>query len=169
MIKKIRNFGLSLAAAATFASGAAPRPASADTASTLTTIGAAAAVIGGVILYNNYQHKRQAANQVVGYTRNGGTIYGDGRIVMPNGPTVRPNGNGQYPWGQYAYYNNRFNSNAVAYDTNRSGQYDRTHHHDNGMHRGSPNNGDSMHANHGQGDNHDNHDNHDNGHGNDRG
>jgi hypothetical protein len=175
MIKKIRNFGLTLAAAATFATGTAPRPASADTASTLTTIAAAAAAIGGVILYNNYQHKRQAANQVVGYTRNGGTIYGDGRIVMPNGQAVYPNANGQYPWGQYTYYNNRFNSNAVSYDTNRSGEYDRTHRHDNGLHRGwnnNNNNGGDMHANRGhgdQGDNHDNHDNHDNGHGHDHG
>jgi hypothetical protein len=136
MIKSIRTFGLGLAAAAVFATGSAPRPAAANTSTTLTTIAGAAAVVGGIILYNNYQHKRQAANQVVGYTRNGGSILGDGRIVMPNGQTYHPNSNGQYSWGQYAYYTNRFNTSNVIYDQNRSGQYDRMHRHDDGLHRG---------------------------------
>jgi hypothetical protein len=136
MIKTIRTIALSVAAAAVFATGSAPRPAAANTTSTITTVAGAAAIIGGIILYNNYEHKKQAANQVVGYTRNGGSILGDGRIVMPNGQTYYPNANGQYPWGQPAYYANGFSGNAVAYDTDRSGRYDRTHHHDNGLHRG---------------------------------
>lgn len=135
MIKSIRNVGLGIAAAAVFATGSAPRPAAANT-STITTIAAAAAVIGGIVLYNNYEHKKQAANQVVGYTRNGGSIMGDGRIVMANGQTYYPNSNGQYAWGQPVYYSNGFSSSNVLYDTDRSGQYDRTHHHDNGLHRG---------------------------------
>jgi hypothetical protein len=116
--------------AAALAVGAVPKPAAADTQSTLTTLAGAAALIGGLILYNNYQHKRQAANSVVGYTRNGGTVYGDGRIVMPNGQTIYPNSNGTYPWGQTAYYNP--NASGYAYDTQRTGQYDTTHRHGNG-------------------------------------
>jgi hypothetical protein len=135
MFKQLRNTGLGIAAAAVFATGTVPRPAAANTTQTLTTIAGAAAVIGGIILYNNYQHKRQAANQVVGYTRNGGSIFGDGRIVMPNGRTIYPSSNGQYPGGQYAYYNPNFH-NVVAYDTQRTGQWDTTHRHDNGLHRG---------------------------------
>jgi hypothetical protein len=175
-LKQIRTFGLSLAAAAVFATGSAPRPAAANTTSTITTIAGVAAVIGGIILYNNYQHKQQAANQVVGYTRNGGSILGDGRIVMPNAQTYYPNANGQYPSGQYAYYANGFNGNAVAYDTSRSGQFDRTHHHDNGLHRGWYKNGADAHVNayapqrrverhedRNQGDHHDQRDEHDHG------
>jgi hypothetical protein len=72
-------------------------------------------------------HKRQAANTVVGYTRNGGTVYGDGRIVMPNGATIYPGPNGQYPWGQAAYYNP--NASGYTYDPYRTGRYDRTGRH----------------------------------------
>jgi hypothetical protein len=126
--------------AAALAVSAVPKPAAADTQSTMNTLLGAAAVVGGIILYNNYQHKRQAANQIVGYTRNGGTVYGDGRIVMPNGQTIYPNSNGQYPWGQTAYYNQ--NANGYTYDTQRTGQYDRTHRHGQGNHNGwnNPNN-----------------------------
>jgi hypothetical protein len=116
--------------AAALAVGSVPKPASADTASTLTTLAGAAALIGGLVLYNNYQHKRQAANAIVGYTRNGGTVYGDGRIVMPNGQTIYPNSNGTYPWGQTAYYNP--NANGYVYDTQRTGDYDTTHRHGRG-------------------------------------
>jgi len=116
--------------AAALAVGSVPKPASADTQSTLTTLAGAAALVGGLILYNNYQHKRQAANAIVGYTRNGGTVYGDGRIVLANGQTVYPNSNGTYPWGQTAYYNP--NANGYAYDTQRTGEYDTTHRHGRG-------------------------------------
>jgi hypothetical protein len=133
MIKKLRNLAVATGSAAMLFSGALPRPAAADTTSTILT---AAAVVGGLILYNNYQHKRQEANQVVGYTRNGGTILGDGRILMPNGQTYYPDANGRYPWGQYAYYNPQFQQSNVGYDYNHSGQWDSTHRHDNGLHRG---------------------------------
>jgi hypothetical protein len=116
-----------LAAALTV--GAIPKPAAASTQSTINTALGAAAVIGGLVLYNNYQHKQQAANSVVGYTRNGGTVYGDGRIVMPNGQTIYPNSNGRYPWGQTTYYNP--NASNYTYDTQRTGQYDNTHRHGN--------------------------------------
>jgi hypothetical protein len=68
----------------------------------------------------------------VGYTRNGGTVYGDGRIVMPNGSTIYPGRNGRYPWGQYAYYTPR--SSGYTYDYARTGRYDRTQSH--GRHYG---------------------------------
>jgi hypothetical protein len=135
MNNRLRNLTVGLALGGVLATGAiTPRPAAADTTTTL-AIGAAA-LIGGLILFNNYQHKQQAANDIVGYTRNGGTILGDGRIVMPNGQTYTPNANGQYPTGQYAYYNQRFQPTNAVYDYNRTGTYDQTHRHDNGLHRG---------------------------------
>ncbi|MBV8356031.1 MAG: hypothetical protein JO101_11965 [Candidatus Eremiobacteraeota bacterium] len=130
-MKSISRAFMSVAAAAALLTSTAPTAAVAQSQGTLNTLLGAAAVVGGLILYNNYQHKRQAANTVVGYTRNGGTVYGDGRIVMPNGQTLYPNSNGQYPWGQYAYYSPRATTSAYTYDYNRTGQYDRTHHHPN--------------------------------------
>ncbi len=127
MFQRISKLVTASGMAAALTVGALPKPAAADTQSTLNTILGAAALVGGIILYNNYQHKRQAANTIVGYTRNGGTIYGDGRIVMPNGQTIYPNSNGQYPGGQYAYYNPR--ANGYTYDYQRTGQYDATHRH----------------------------------------
>jgi hypothetical protein len=115
--------------AAALAVGAIPKPAAASTQSTVNTILGAAALIGGIVLYNNYEHKEQAANTVVGYTRNGGTVYGDGRIVMPNNQTFRPNGNGQYAWGQTAYFNPQ--AGGSTYDTQRTGRFDVTHRHGN--------------------------------------
>lgn len=56
--------------------------------STRNIILGALAMTAGIILYNNYQHKVAYANSVVGYTRDGGVVYGDGRIVYPNGLTV---------------------------------------------------------------------------------
>jgi hypothetical protein len=138
MLDRLSKFGLTLGSAAIVATGAldfAPAPAAAQSTGTINTILGAAAVIGGIILYNNYQHKKQAASTVVGYTQNGGTVYGDGRIVMPNGQTVYPNANGQYPWGQYAYYSPEANPNGYTYDYNRSGRYDRTGRHEHGDRR----------------------------------
>lgn len=129
MLNRISKFVTASGMAAMLAVGAMPKPASADSQSTINTVLGAAALIGGIVLYNNYEHKKQAANSVVGYTRNGGTVYGDGRIVMPNGQTIYPNANGQYPWGQTAYYNN--NAGGYTYDTQRTGRYDTTHRHGN--------------------------------------
>lgn len=118
---------ISTGAAAALALGSVPKPAAADTQSTITSLLNAPAVVGGLVLYNDYQRKRQAANSVVGYTANGGTVYGDGRITMPNGQTFSPNANGAYPWGQQAYYDSR--ASGYTYDPERTGRYDRTHHH----------------------------------------
>jgi hypothetical protein len=64
-------------------------------ASTRNIILGGLAVAAGIILYNNYQHKlalansaAQQANTVVGYTADGGVIYGDGRVVYPNSGRV---------------------------------------------------------------------------------
>jgi hypothetical protein len=71
-------------------------PARADSAATTRNIIlGAVAVAAGIILYNNYQHKlaaantaAQQANTVVGYTNDGGVIYGNGRVVYPNSGNV---------------------------------------------------------------------------------
>lgn len=104
MLQRISRASLAFAITASLAAGPLAKPAVASTGSTWTMIEAGAALVGGIILYNNYKHKRQAANTIVGYTRNGGRVYGDGRIVMPDGATIYPGRNGQYPWGQAAYY-----------------------------------------------------------------
>jgi hypothetical protein len=108
------------AAAAVTTSAMIPRPASADTTSTLLT---AAAAIGAIVLYSNYQHKQAAANAIVGYTPNGGTVYGDGRVVMPNGQTYYPNANGQYNYGGGYNQNPYGNGAAVQNDYPGNGNY----------------------------------------------
>jgi hypothetical protein len=134
MLQGLYKGTLALAITASLVAAPLARPAAASTGSTYTLIESGLALIGGIILYNNYQHKRQAANRIVGYTRNGGTVYGDGRIVMPNGTTIYPGRNGQYPWGQYAYYAPR--AGGYTYDYDRTGEYDRTGRHDRGNHYG---------------------------------
>lgn len=141
MLQRLTKGFLALAIAGSLLAGPLASPASASTGSTYTLIESGLALIGGIILYNNYQHKRQAANRIVGYTRNGGTVYGDGRIVMPDGSTIYPGRNGQYPWGQYAYYNP--NAGGYTYDYGRTGRYDRTRRHgddDDDYNRGNYNN-----------------------------
>lgn len=54
----------------------------------------ALALAVGIVLYNNAQHKVTTANSVVGYTRDGGRVYGDGRIVYPNNITAFATNNG---------------------------------------------------------------------------
>ena len=83
MFKSISKVAMTLGAVAAISTGTlAPRPAVAQSQGTINTLLGAAALVGGIILYNNYVHKRQAANSIVGYTANGGTVYGDGRIVL---------------------------------------------------------------------------------------
>jgi hypothetical protein len=129
MLNRLSKLIVATGAAASVSAGALmPRPASADTTSTILT---AAAAIGAVVLYNNYQHKQAAANSVVGYTRNGGTVYADGRVVMPNGQTYYPtsNTNGQYGYNYPAnngqYNNGQYNNTQYGYNngTYNNGQY----------------------------------------------
>lgn len=156
---------LAAGATAALAGGtlANPAPARASTQDTINTAAGIAAVVGGIVLYNNYLHKRQAAHQVVGYTRNGGTIYGDGRIVMPNGQTYYPGPNNQYPGGQYAYYDPRYQP--YGYNPppapNRYDRDDRRYYahvrHDNGEHRGWYKHGDDDDQGNGRGHDRDHH------------
>ena len=118
MLNRLSKLIVATGAAASISAGAfMPRPASADTTSTILT---AAAAIGAVVLYNNYQHKKAAANTIVGYTRNGGTVYADGRVVMPDGQTYYPNSNtnGQYGYN-YPRDNGQYNNGRYA----NNGQY----------------------------------------------
>jgi hypothetical protein len=122
MLNRFSKLFMATGVAATVSAGAMiPRPASADTTSTLLT---AAAAIGAIVLYSNIERKQQQANTVVGYTRNGGTVYADGRIVMPNGQTYYPDSNGQYAINQNGY-NNGYNPQAYGYNTAPSPYYNR--------------------------------------------
>ncbi|MBV9439934.1 MAG: hypothetical protein JOZ24_08100 [Candidatus Eremiobacteraeota bacterium] len=123
-------------AAAALATSALPRPAVADTTSTLNTALAAAVLVGGIVLYNNYEHKRLAANTIVGYTGNGGTVYADGRVVMPDGTTYYPNSNGQYAYNGYdgGGYNGPYNG-YNGYSSVRSSAGTRPYAYDNATHR----------------------------------
>jgi hypothetical protein len=131
MLNRLSKLIVATGAAASVSVGALmPRPASADTTSTILT---AAAAIGAVILYSNIQRKQAAANSIVGYTRNGGTVYADGRVVMQNGQTYYPNSNanGQYGYnypvnnGQYnnGQYNGQYNNGQYNNGQYNNGQY----------------------------------------------
>ena len=167
MLKSISKLAMTIGTAAAISMGTvAPRPVAAQSQGTINTLLGAAALIGGIILYNNYVHKKQAANSVVGYTANGGTVYGDGRIVMPNGQTYYPNSNGVYPWGTPAYYDSRATTSAYTYDYNRTGRWDHTGRHGHAYGHQVQNNGRAL----GHYKDHDNegHDRDDHGHGHDR-
>jgi len=129
MFKAIARVAIVVAAFSLLAAGAVSKPAQAQT---FNSILSSVAAIGQQILYANYQHAQQPPNTVVGYTQNGGTLYGNGRIVMPNGQTFYPNANGQYPSGQYAYYSPKSRVSSYTYDYGRTGQFDQTHRHGKG-------------------------------------
>jgi hypothetical protein len=92
-------------------------PAYADTAgqkSTRTLILTGLAAAAAIILYNNYHHKQVAANSVVGYTRDGGVVHGDGRITYPDG-TVLYTGTGSRQRCSYTGYGVPCGQRAYAY------------------------------------------------------
>ena len=71
-------------------------PAKADgAASTRNLILGAAAIVAGVAIESNVNHKQQLANTVRGYTQNGSTVYRDGRVIGPNGQSWYPANQGQ--------------------------------------------------------------------------
>ena len=122
MLNRLSKLIVATGAAASVSVGALmPRPASADTTSTILT---AAAAIGAVVLYSNIQRKQAAANTIVGYTRNGGTVYADGRVVMADGQTYYPNSNtnGQYGYN-YPVNNGQYNNGQYANGQYNNGQY----------------------------------------------
>jgi hypothetical protein len=93
-------------------------------ATTRNLILGAAAVVAGIILYNNYEHKlaqantaAQQANTIVGYTQDGGVIYGDGRVVYPNsgGVVTYLSNNGTQPCAFNGYYTRCAPTHLVAY------------------------------------------------------
>ena len=78
----------------------AVRPAMAETAgqaSTRNIVLGAVAALTAIVLYNNYEHKKAAANSVVGRTADGGIVYGNGRVVYPNGRVYYPSNDGRTP------------------------------------------------------------------------
>lgn len=71
-------------------------PASADqAAATRNEIFGAAALIAGIATAINVSHKDQVANTVLGDTADGATVYGDDRVVEPNGQSWYPNDHGR--------------------------------------------------------------------------
>jgi len=76
----------------------AVRPAVAETAGQASTrnivLGAVAAATA-IILYNNYEHKKAAANTIVGRTADGGIVYSNGQVVYPNGQIYYPSNDGR--------------------------------------------------------------------------
>lgn len=112
----------------------APRPALADQAAVnRNIILGAAAVAAGIIINNNIQHKRAQANRVVGYTRDGGTVYADGRVVYPNGDTLYTgNRNGQAC--SYTGYGTQCGADPVAYYPRGYNGHDHGHHYGDDKH-----------------------------------
>ena len=98
------------------------RPVLADgAASTRNIILGAAAVAAGIIVSNNVHHKQAEANTIVGYTRDGGTVYADGHIVWPDGSVTYANGSTwYYPVSSNAPYNGNPNG---YYNGNPNGYY----------------------------------------------
>ena len=74
-------------------------PAFAETAGQRSTrnIILGALAVTGIVLYKNYLDKKAQANTVVGYTPDGGVVYGDGHVAYPNGRVAYVSNNGIYP------------------------------------------------------------------------
>jgi hypothetical protein len=89
-MKRLSHSFIAAALAATFGL-ATIAPASADqAAATRNQILGAAALIAGIAIATNVSHKNAVASSVQGYTANGATVYGDGRVVEPNGQSFYP-------------------------------------------------------------------------------
>ncbi len=98
--------------------------------STRNIILAGAALVAGIILYNNYHHKQVAHDTIVGRTSDGGIIYADGRIVYPNGTVVYTSNDGRSPCSYDGYgvpcgQSARAYRVASTYDTGDHPYYDR--------------------------------------------
>ncbi|MDQ2816932.1 MAG: hypothetical protein M3T49_01805 [Candidatus Eremiobacteraeota bacterium] len=95
----LRSIVIALGLASVMALGSV-RPVVAETAgqrSTRNIVLGGLAVVAGIVLYNNYQHKKAAHDTIVGRTRDGGVVYADGRIVYPNGQVVYTSNDGRSP------------------------------------------------------------------------
>jgi hypothetical protein len=134
-------------------------PAFAETAGQRSTrnIILAGLAITAIVLYKNYLDKKAYANSVVGYTPDGGVVYGDGRIVYPNGVTAYTSNNGNQPctydgYGQRCLPNRTYAYFPRGYQPPPGWYKHHKHHGD------DDNNGDD-HGNNGHGNN-DDHGNH---------
>ncbi len=90
--------------------------------STRNVILGATAAVAAIILYNNYHHKQVAHNTLVGYTRDGGRVYADGRVVYPNGDVLYTSNDGRQVC-RYDGYGDPCGPRAYAYRT----RYDEEH------------------------------------------
>jgi len=119
------------------------RPAMAETAgqaSTRNIILGGVAAITAIVLYNNYEHKKAAANQIVGRTADGGIVYGNGQVVYPNGRVYYPSNDGRTACsydGQGPYCN----QNARLYHGHRGHAYGRYKHDRDDQGQGDDDNG----------------------------
>ena len=111
---------------------ATPRPAKANTT---TTILLGAAAIAGLATAINVENKHRAAGTVVGYLSNGDPVYQDGHIAGNNGQLYYPANNGQQVScngqqcylvaanGNNGYYNNNGNNGYYGNANNNNGYY----------------------------------------------
>ncbi|HUZ50061.1 MAG TPA: hypothetical protein VMW12_10075 [Candidatus Dormibacteraeota bacterium] len=128
---------------------ATPRPAKANTT---TTILLGAAAIAGLATAINVENKHRAAGTVVGYLSNGDPVYQDGHIVGNNGQVYYPANNGQQVScngqqcylvaanGNNGYYNNG-NNGYYGNANNNNGYYGNTTNNNNGYYGNAGNNG----------------------------
>lgn len=129
MKASILRSGVAALALGGIIAGATALPARADTTTTKNILYGAAAAAAAFTLYN-VEHKQQLAHTVQGHLSDGSTVYGDGRVVSPNGYSWYPGNNGQtvacsnqyctVSGGNYGYgYNNGYN----GYGYNNNGGY----------------------------------------------
>ena len=139
---------------------AIPRPAKANTT---TTILLGAAAIAGLATAINVENKHRAAGTVIGYLSNGDPVYQDGHIVGNNGQIYYPSNNGQqvscngqqcylvaangnagyYNNGNNGYNNGSYNNGNYGYNNGyNNGYYNNGNNgYNNGYNNGSYNNG----------------------------
>lgn len=72
-----------------------PQPAKADQAAVTRNILLGAAAVAGIAIETNVAHKNKLATTIEGYLPNGGTVYEDGHVVMPDGRSYYPGNYGQ--------------------------------------------------------------------------
>jgi hypothetical protein len=97
-------------------------PASADqAAATRNEILGGLALIAGIATAVNVSNKNAQANTVEGYTRDGGTVYADGHVVLPDGQSYYPGNENQSiscSNGNCAVYGNNGYGNGRRYSQN---------------------------------------------------
>jgi hypothetical protein len=94
MKSKLTQVALAGLLAAAVGLGSTAQPAKADD-NTLGYALGAAALAAGVLTAENVAHKNQMSSTVQGYLPNGGVVYEDGHIVLPNGQSYYPSSSGK--------------------------------------------------------------------------